>query len=380
MPEVKDPAIKLFGKTIQLSHLDHHQQQYFSGDIKKSTEHKHEDDPTTDQSTSPTINDDPKTPNPDKETPSKYTPKTKNPIKKPNPEEKPQKPDEILPCPRCNSMDTKFCYFNNYNVNQPRHFCKNCQRYWTAGGTMRNTPVGSGRRKNKSLSSASSYRHLIITDTCLNNNGGVLNFGSDVRLCDSTDQAPKFMDKLQKSEDDDSCFASILVENGGNNGCLRNLTKYPVQIPCFSSHPWNSARFQSPANLYQSGFHMNFYPMPYYWGNTKPMTIQMPLMNTNSSLGKHSRDGNLLLQSSNSGNEEPLKDKDSESLRINDSNKDAKSLVRSSIGVPEDENGSNLNLINGGIHSKAFQSKIDETNKVVGSSLASLQANPAALS
>ncbi|KAG0447674.1 hypothetical protein HPP92_028201 [Vanilla planifolia] len=45
-----------------------------------------------------------------------------------------KKPDKVLPCPRCTSMDTKFCYYNNYNVNQPRHFCKNCQRYWTAGG------------------------------------------------------------------------------------------------------------------------------------------------------------------------------------------------------------------------------------------------------
>ncbi|XP_071702357.1 cyclic dof factor 1-like [Rutidosis leptorrhynchoides] len=60
-----------------------------------------------------------------------------------------KKPDKILPCPRCTSMDTKFCYFNNYNVNQPRHFCKSCQRYWTAGGAMRNMPVGAGRRKNK---------------------------------------------------------------------------------------------------------------------------------------------------------------------------------------------------------------------------------------
>ncbi|KAK4394507.1 Cyclic dof factor 2 [Sesamum angolense] len=24
-----------------------------------------------------------------------------------------KKPDKILPCPRCNSMDTKFCYYNN---------------------------------------------------------------------------------------------------------------------------------------------------------------------------------------------------------------------------------------------------------------------------
>lgn len=68
-----------------------------------------------------------------------------------------KKPDKILPCPRCNSMETKFCYFNNYNVNQPRHFCRNCKRYWTAGGTMRNVPVGSGRRRNKD---PSHYHHV----------------------------------------------------------------------------------------------------------------------------------------------------------------------------------------------------------------------------
>ncbi|KAM3411760.1 hypothetical protein ACQJBY_003427 [Aegilops geniculata] len=56
-----------------------------------------------------------------------------------------------LPCPRCRSEDTKFCYFNNYNVNQPRHFCRACHRYWTAGGAIRNVPVGSGRRKNRPL-------------------------------------------------------------------------------------------------------------------------------------------------------------------------------------------------------------------------------------
>ncbi|GMI72876.1 Cogwheel1 [Hibiscus trionum] len=61
------------------------------------------------------------------------------------------RPDKIIPCPRCNSMETKFCYFNNYNVNQPRHFCKGCQRYWTAGGALRNVPVGAGRRKAKPL-------------------------------------------------------------------------------------------------------------------------------------------------------------------------------------------------------------------------------------
>lgn len=62
-----------------------------------------------------------------------------------------RKTDKLLRCPRCDSSGTKFCYYNNYNVNQPRHFCKDCQRYWTVGGTMRNVPVGAGRRKNKHL-------------------------------------------------------------------------------------------------------------------------------------------------------------------------------------------------------------------------------------
>ncbi|CAM6080014.1 unnamed protein product [Sphagnum tenellum] len=63
-------------------------------------------------------------------------------------------PDQVVPCPRCQSLNTKFCYYNNYSLTQPRHFCKNCRRYWTAGGTLRNVPVGGGCRKNK-LSSKS---------------------------------------------------------------------------------------------------------------------------------------------------------------------------------------------------------------------------------
>ncbi|GAB2282551.1 hypothetical protein Dimus_017092 [Dionaea muscipula] len=53
-----------------------------------------------------------------------------------------------LPCPRCDSTNTKFCYYNNYNFSQPRHFCKSCRRYWTHGGTLRDIPVGGGCRKN----------------------------------------------------------------------------------------------------------------------------------------------------------------------------------------------------------------------------------------
>ncbi|KAG6600998.1 Dof zinc finger protein, partial [Cucurbita argyrosperma subsp. sororia] len=58
-------------------------------------------------------------------------------------------PEAGLKCPRCESANTKFCYFNNYNLSQPRHFCKACRRYWTRGGALRNVPVGGGCRRNK---------------------------------------------------------------------------------------------------------------------------------------------------------------------------------------------------------------------------------------
>ncbi|CAK9322976.1 unnamed protein product [Citrullus colocynthis] len=57
---------------------------------------------------------------------------------------------EISPnCPRCGSSNTKFCYYNNYSLTQPRYFCKGCRRYWTKGGSLRNVPVGGGCRKNR---------------------------------------------------------------------------------------------------------------------------------------------------------------------------------------------------------------------------------------
>ncbi|URE38749.1 Zinc finger protein [Musa troglodytarum] len=58
-------------------------------------------------------------------------------------------PEAGLKCPRCDSTDTKFCYFNNYSLSQPRHFCKACRRYWTRGGALRNVPVGGSCRRNR---------------------------------------------------------------------------------------------------------------------------------------------------------------------------------------------------------------------------------------
>ncbi|CAJ1956018.1 unnamed protein product [Sphenostylis stenocarpa] len=73
-------------------------------------------------------------------------------------------PEQALKCPRCDSTSTKFCYYNNYSLSQPRYFCKSCRRYWTKGGTLRNVPVGGGCRKKRSSSSSSSSSTTLKRD------------------------------------------------------------------------------------------------------------------------------------------------------------------------------------------------------------------------
>ncbi|KAI3887838.1 hypothetical protein MKX03_015471 [Papaver bracteatum] len=70
-----------------------------------------------------------------------------------------------LRCPRCDSPNTKFCYYNNYNLTQPRHFCKTCRRYWTKGGALRNVPIGGGCRKNKNSTASTTTSSVIPSIT-----------------------------------------------------------------------------------------------------------------------------------------------------------------------------------------------------------------------
>ncbi|PON96098.1 Zinc finger, Dof-type [Trema orientale] len=81
-----------------------------------------------------------------------------------------QPPPEPLKCPRCDSANTKFCYYNNYNKSQPRHFCRTCKRHWTKGGTLRNVPVGGGRKnKRAKKSNTSSAAAAAATTTTTGN-------------------------------------------------------------------------------------------------------------------------------------------------------------------------------------------------------------------
>ncbi|KAK7377906.1 hypothetical protein VNO80_03341 [Phaseolus coccineus] len=184
-----------------------------------------------------------------------------------------KKPDKILQCPRCNSLDTKFCYFNNYNVNQPRHFCKNCQRYWTAGGTMRNVPIGAGRRKNKHL--ASQYRHIMVSNgiptsrlqtedtsgfqhvtslessvpfrSSADNNSTVLKFGPDNPLCESMDSMLNLRDerrcvdassinRVEYAGEPSLCGSS--VTNNGTQGNELSEHKTSNWLQCYPVPPW----------------------------------------------------------------------------------------------------------------------------------------------
>lgn len=206
-----------------------------------------------------------------------------------------KKPDKLLPCPRCHSLDTKFCYFNNYNVNQPRHFCKNCQRYWTAGGTMRNVPIGAGRRKNKHL--ISQYRQIVVssdgvpitqieTSDITNQqilssgesaattlrpsaaNGNVLKFGTETPLCESMETVLSLGDQNRCSErgtansgeiheEPSSCGSSITVSSVQGKGLTENAVQNeqagmavsngintPHQLKCYPISPmvfpWSS--------------------------------------------------------------------------------------------------------------------------------------------
>ena len=198
-----------------------------------------------------------------------------------------KKPDKILPCPRCNSMDTKFCYYNNYNIHQPRHFCRGCQRYWTAGGSMRNLPVGAGRRKSKS-STANCHGILIpgsnlpcpggdasVIPLPIKGNQATVNFGSDSHLSNSTSS----LLRVEEQNKSDNPATTAHPRNGENQTCPPSATTSDIPrtesakgtvsgyqngitvdcngstpihpIPCFPGppfmYPWNPAWNGMPA-------------------------------------------------------------------------------------------------------------------------------------
>lgn len=269
MSEAKDPTIKLFGKTIPLSDCQIPAGSGHKSDPATVPQFSHEEDECGESIHEEvtvsilSIKEEPSRPNcssdlKDDVDENKATGVNDKSSADPQHDEEEmetdaasgeekglKKMDKIIPCPRCHSMETKFCYYNNYNVNQPRHFCKNCQRYWTAGGTMRNVPVGAGRRKNKHP--MSQYHHMVrssdgmpVTHVNPSNlvpyqvlpiglppsngapkgNGTILRFGPDVPLCDSMATVLNLGDKKTKA---DQGLVSC-SENGEEPSCSSSIT------------------------------------------------------------------------------------------------------------------------------------------------------------
>lgn len=127
--------------------------------------------------------------------------------------------DQALKCPRCDSTHTKFCYYNNYSLSQPRYFCKTCRRYWTKGGTLRNIPVGGGCRKNKKVSSKKSNDHHHQSGPNPQNLGS----SSSSPMLNPTDLQLSFPDQMQYSH-----LSNIL---GNPNNFLENKYNLMLENP-----------------------------------------------------------------------------------------------------------------------------------------------------
>ncbi|KAL5540067.1 hypothetical protein UlMin_043948 [Ulmus minor] len=140
---------------------------------------------------------------------------------------------QALKCPRCDSLNTKFCYYNNYNLSQPRHFCKNCRRYWTKGGVLRNVPVGGGCRKTKrSKSKASSATTatappLPSNDRKSNSNSSsesssltaATNTNATTEAVSAPSTSAASESKFFVSQSSNPSFEPALIEQGGGSDC-----------------------------------------------------------------------------------------------------------------------------------------------------------------
>ncbi|KAJ6826313.1 uncharacterized protein M6B38_372865 [Iris pallida] len=128
---------------------------------------------------------------------------------------RPPQKEQALHCPRCNSTNTKFCYYNNYSLTQPRYFCKACRRYWTEGGSLRNVPVGGGSRKNKRHSSSTNVPASSSSSSIKN-----LNPPPPPQMPSSSNQQFDQLHDLNLAFPNHNSFLNLDVSNGGGTGGL----------------------------------------------------------------------------------------------------------------------------------------------------------------
>ncbi|KAH9626677.1 hypothetical protein KSS87_021578 [Heliosperma pusillum] len=384
-----DPAITLFGKRIQIedSPCDNYNGNEFSVEksyydehhglevIKEVPEEEPMDNDKADKPTENVMVESITTPelsqtsdDHDKVIDSKKGEKESGDTK-----EELKKPDKILPCPRCKSMDTKFCYYNNYNVNQPRHFCKACQRYWTAGGTMRNVPVGAGRRRNKN--SVARFCQMTVSEDGVHRpgvktlaNGTVLTFGQDNQGVEIMDDRSSGLTVTAVSMDEQS--------NKNRSEPNPHFNGFTNQMQCFQGpYMWHPAVPFCPTVFPVPIFH------PPYW-NGSPVPWNVPWVpNPNSpTLGKHTRDGEIITPSMNNSSSSTNTSTTTstiltpKTLRIDDPNEAAKSSIWTTLGIKKDKGDCISKGFFNSLQSKEVEQKEYEVE--VG---AAFKANPVAL-
>ncbi|KAL0461623.1 UNVERIFIED_CONTAM: Cyclic dof factor 2 [Sesamum latifolium] len=274
--------------------------------------------------------------------------------------------------------------------------------------TMRNVPVGAGRRKNKS--SASQFCHLTVPESLqsarvdlpngvhhpvLNPNGTILAFSSDAPLCESmvsvlniTDKTLRdgarngFQKPAENGDDQSSGSSTSAASSKDEVGQIR----LPELIP--NHHPFppqlSSAVLLLSTTLLglccarclecslDHTISTNFFTEPHF----SKFQPQFP------ALGKHSRDDNILKPANSE--EETRRESNSgkclwvpKTLRIDDPGEAAKSSIWATLGIKNDR----VDPVGGGGLFKAFgsQSKGDCKAQAPETSTV-LQANPAALS
>lgn len=281
-----------------------------------------------------------------------------------------KKPDTVLPCARCNSMRTKFCYFNNYNANQPRHYCKDCKRYWTDGGTLRDVPVGSARRKNRSDANGDVagtsrrrsrvFKPLAIPGPAAEESGAATTSGSEMVLgkplcpAHNTEEQKNSTDLVGPGDnkEEKSCLSSAVAPSGSSDNSGSNSAAVTASTQSSTDGTQElvnsgvSRLLLMPTTMPGPGIRapaVTFPQVPFYWscipgwpngassvpwpGSSGTTLLPVPACSGYLALGKHPR-------------EEEEAEKTfwvPKALRVTDPEEAAKSTIWASLGIKPDE-------------------------------------------
>ncbi|KAK9067107.1 hypothetical protein SSX86_014432 [Deinandra increscens subsp. villosa] len=188
-----------------------------------------------------------------------------------------------LRCPRCDSSNTKFCYYNNYNLTQPRHFCKTCRRYWTKGGALRNVPIGGGCRKNKgttTIATATGKLKAVVSSE-LGKSGNFINgfehdqFGHNPVLWSAPPQTSHLLSLLRATQNPNPNFTPNIpvtthmkdLISGSNMASSPSLGLWRNMNQVMNNHHEQQGFMRSSSNPANYYYHIHDQTTPLILGN-----------------------------------------------------------------------------------------------------------------